>query len=284
MLVTTKMKKQKSTSIILWILSVLLMASLAIYQRTTGPTYPVSGKIALGGTFIKYKLFRSYDTGSDALIEISVPEGVKAVYKYKRFKSHDEWTNIELVPDNGKIIANIPHQPAAGKVEYQIALIDGVKAYPLTEEPVVIRFKGSVPDYVLIPHIFFMFFAMVFSLRTGLEALLKRPNTYYFTTATLLLFTAGGLILGPIVQKYAFDAYWTGWPWGHDLTDNKTLAAFIFWFIAWLVLRRNHENRLWPVVAMFVMLAVYLIPHSVLGSEIDHTKIENQINKTEQQE
>jgi len=120
-----------------------------------------------------------------------------------------------------------------------------------------------------------MFFAMVFSIRTGFEALFIRRKTYFLTTITLFLFTLGGLILGPIVQKYAFDAYWTGWPWGHDLTDNKTLFAFIFWLIAWVVLRKNHHNRTWPIVATIVMLLVYLIPHSVLGSEIDHTKTEN---------
>jgi hypothetical protein len=31
---------------------------------------------------------------------------------------------------------------------------------------------------------------------------------------------------------------------------------------------------LWPTLAIIGMLAVYLIPHSVLGSEIDHTKAE----------
>ncbi|MBS4055753.1 MAG: hypothetical protein KGZ82_00385 [Bacteroidales bacterium] len=266
----------KQTSILLWTLSVVLMGALAVYQRTTGPTYPVRGKVLLKGETYKYKLLRTHDTGADAPFEMNVPDGITGIFRYKRFKSHDEWATIALHPENGVIKALIPNQPAAGKVEYQIALLDGETSYTLSDEPVVIRFKGNVPAYVLIPHIFFMFFAMVFSIRTGLEAIFLRRKTYLFTSITLLLFVFGGMLLGPIVQKYAFDAYWTGWPWGHDLTDNKTLAAFIFWFIAWLVLRKNHENRTWPLVATAVMLAVYLIPHSVLGSEIDHTKDQNQ--------
>jgi len=262
-------------SVLLWILSVLLMASLAIYQRSTGPTYPVKGKILLQGKEHSYKLLRSHNTGMDAPFEMNVPEGITGLFRYKRFKSHDQWTSVELIPENGLLKATIPMQPAAGKVEYQIALVDNGKSHPLTDEPVIIRFKGAVPDFVLWPHIFFMFFAMVFSIRTGFEALFIRRKTYFLTTITLFLFTLGGLILGPIVQKYAFDAYWTGWPWGHDLTDNKTLFAFIFWLIAWVVLRKNHHNRTWPIVATIVMLLVYLIPHSVLGSEIDHTKTEN---------
>lgn len=270
--------KNKTQSILLWILSFVLMAALGIYQRLTGPTYPVRGKVEINGQNYPYVLLRSHNSDKDAPVELELPESTKAIFRYKRFKSHDDWTSIELLSKNGVVETTIPKQPAAGKVEYQLAVYDGEKYIPLTEDPVVIRFKGPVPGYILIPHIFFMFFAMVFSLRTGFEAVFIRKKTLFLTTTTLLLFLVGGLILGPIVQKYAFDAYWTGWPWGHDLTDNKTIIAFIFWLIAWVVLRRKPENRVWPIVATIVMLMVYLIPHSVLGSEIDHTKTETTEN------
>jgi hypothetical protein len=40
------------------------------------------------------------------------------------------------------------------------------------------------------------------------------------------------MILGPVVQYYAFGEFWTGVPFGWDLTDNKTLVAVIFWALA----------------------------------------------------
>ena len=86
-----------------------------------------------------------------------------------------------------------------------------------------------------------------------------------------MLFFFGGMILGPIVQKYAFDAYWTGWPFGHDLTDNKTLIAFIAWIIAYLRLRKNRNNRGWAIAASVILLLVYLIPHSMFGSQLDYS-------------
>jgi len=64
------------------------------------------------------------------------------------------------------------------------------------------------------------------------------------------------------------------------LTDNKTVVTFIFWLIAWFVLRKKPMNRVWPIIATVVMLAVYFIPHSVLGSEIDHTKTETAVEQT----
>ncbi len=269
----------KTTS--LWLLSLVLMGAFAVYQRSTGPTYPLKAKVEINGQEIKYKLIRSHDTGQDALVKITVPEGVTANFRYKRFKSHDSWTNLELNAQNGIITAAIPHQPAAGKVEYQIALMDGERAYPLSDDPVVIRFKGSVPAYILVPHIFFMFFAMVIGIRTSFESILNRRLAYQLATVTVVFLFIGGLVLGPIVQKYAFNAYWTGWPWGTDLTDNKTIVMFLFWLFAWWKLRQQPSNKTWPIVAMVVMIAVYLIPHSMLGSEIDHTKSEPQTEITQ---
>jgi hypothetical protein len=84
------------------------------------------------------------------------------------------------------------------------------------------------------------------------------------------------LILGPIVQKYAFDAYWTGWPFGYDLTDNKTLIAFIAWIAAAVAIPRVRNPRWWLLGAAAVVLVVFMIPHSVLGSELDYRALDTQ--------
>lgn len=266
----------RTKSVLLWILSFILMAGFAIYQRMTGPTYPVRGDIEINNAEIDYRLPRSHDSGKDALVKLDVSDkSVKGFFHYRRFKSHDEWTRVEMVREGENLHAFIPEQPPAGKVMYKIELVKDVQSHFLTDEAVIIRFKGSVPAYILIPHIIFMFLAMVFSIRTGFEALSKGRATYKYTIITTVLLFAGGLVLGPIVQKYAFDAYWTGWPFGHDLTDNKTIFSFIFWVIALLVLRKNPDNKLWPILAAVVLIAIYLIPHSVLGSEIDYTAIES---------
>jgi hypothetical protein len=154
---------------------------------------------------------------------------------------------------------------------YHVELVSGNQSVLLNDEPTVIRFKGDVPAWVLIPHILIMFTAMMMSTRTGLEAIAKSKKTYAYSLVTLVTLFIGGLILGPVVQKFAFDAYWTGWPFGGDLTDNKTLVAFIFWAIAAWRLKKNPENRTWPIIAMFVLLAVYLIPHSMFGSSLDYS-------------
>ena len=129
------------------------------------------------------------------------------------------------------------------------------------------------PLAILIPHVIIIFFAMFLSNRTALEAVRKTGSPYSYMCWTIGFFFVGGLILGPLVQKYAFGAFWTGFPFGTDLTDNKTLIAFVGWILALFFNRGERSSRGWILCAALLMLAVYLIPHSLLGSEIDYTNI-----------
>ncbi len=269
---------KKSTTILLWVFTILFTLCIAYFQRATGPSYPVKVKTAFFGENFSFKLPRTSDSDSGEIVKIPVPVSsltntITGIIKYKRFKSNDSWTSDTMQWLDGKyLVATLPHLPPAGKIIYEIYFSKEGNTQNVTPEPIVLRYKGKVPAFVLIPHILLMFLAMLFSTRSGLEAIFKGFSTYRYTFLTLVFLFIGGGILGPIVQKYAFDAYWTGWPFGHDLTDNKTLVALIFWFIAFYKLSKNRQNKWWPVIAAVTLLAVYLIPHSVLGSEIDYSQ------------
>jgi hypothetical protein len=257
----------------LWIAATVITLASVIYQRRTGPTYSVRGRVLVDQSSIRFKLLRTHDSDADALMELTVPDtAITGELRYKRFKSNDDWSTRPLSRMGNVLLAEIPRQPPAGKVMYEITLIGrGGNRVPLTSEPVVMRFKGPVPPYVLHPHIFLMFFAMLLGTRTGLEALANGARMRRFAIETAVFLFVGGLILGPIVQYYAFGAFWTGWPFGHDLTDNKTALAFVFWLIA-IWRDKSGRGRSWYVIASVVQLLVYLVPHSVLGSEIDYTR------------
>ena len=273
----------RTKSIIFWVLALILTIALAIYQRVTGPTYPISGEVKIKDSVISYDLIRSHGGEGDAKVVIPVPENknIRGDLTYRRYKSYDDWDTIPMKNSGDTLIASIPHQPRAGKVQYNIILQHNSQTIALQEEPVIIRFKGEVPSRVLIPHIFLMFLAMLFSMRTGFEALIRGKRTYLYTILTVTTLVAGGLILGPIIQKYAFGHFWTGWPVSNDLTDNKTLIAFIFWMIALITQFRNRKRKGWALVASILLIAVYMVPHSAMGSEIDYRKQEK--NKTEEE-
>jgi len=272
-------------TIILWIIAFLLTAGSAYYQRTTGPTYPVSGTTAFGSTNVEYTLTRTHGGEGNQEVSIIVPDTkITGRVLFKRYKTGDPWDICPMRRQGDKLIGELPHQAPAGKLEYRVEMMYGIEVLELPGEgaTIVTRFKSDVPAWALIPHIIFIFFAMLFSLRAGLEALFADAKPRSYTLWTIGLFIPGGFIFGPIVQHFAFGAYWTGFPFGMDLTDNKTLIAGIGWLIATIAFWSPgseivHPKRRWVVLgASLVMLFVFLVPHSMFGSELDYSKLDQQ--------
>jgi len=272
-----------------WILAILITLSAVFYQRLTGPTNPKRVKFELAGKEYSTKLPRSMETsvtlseaqgnyeslGKMAVMEIEIPESpenMTVIVYYRRFPGNDTIRTVVASKSGDKYSVQLPSQPPAGKLAYFVEFNDGSQANTLgLRQNVIMRFKNPVPAYVLIPHILLMFLAMLLSTYTGVIAFAKSTKTAKYALIVIIILGIGGLILGPVVQKYAFGAYWTGWPFGEDLTDNKTLVAFLFWLTAWLINRKKSRKWLY-VLAAAVMLLIYSIPHSTAGSEYNHEK------------
>jgi hypothetical protein len=256
----------KLRSAALWALAFVLVAIAAIYQTVTGPTYPVRGKIKIGAEEIGFSLPRSHGGAGDAEVRLRMPDAkIGGILETRKAPTNDPWERQTLKREGDDLVGYIPYQLPAKKAMYRIGLYSGTGLNWLTPEPVTIRFKGDIPAPIIVPHIALMFLAMLFSTRTGLEALLKRPRVFKLSLWTVITLAAGGLVLGPVVQKLAFGVYWTGWPLGRDVTDDKTIVAFLFWLLALWRLRRRPDANAWAVAASVVLLLVYMIPHSILG-------------------
>ena len=272
-------------SVLLWIIAFVLTVVTAAYQRLTGPTYPITGEAKIENKIIKYSLDRSHGGEDDHIINIKTDdENISGILEWKRFKTNDEWTIDTMFyrSKEGWLTGLLPHQPPAGKLIYKILLSKNDKTIPLNDgHPVIIRFKGDVPTFIIIPHVILIFMAMLFSTRTGLEFFNKEPNYKNLVYWTFGLLILGGMIFGPIMQKYAFGEFWTGVPFGIDLTDNKTLIAVIGWIVALIAMKKSANPKKWIIFASVLMFIIYLIPHSVLGSELDYEEMDKQKNKIE---
>lgn len=272
-----------------WFVAFTITIVAALYQRTTGPTYPKKVNISLNDSMYNLKLVRSIDLSEPSVVKLKIIDTtIKANLWYRRFKTDDKFilvpfkykaTPIESflmnkvfhIYNEKGLFAEVPQQPPAGKLEYYVEISDTKGTVNIMKEnPAVIRFKGSVPSYILVPHIIMMFIAMLFSTAAGLMSVFKYPSFKKYAIWTLVLLTLGGMILGPLVQKFAFGELWTGIPFGWDLTDNKTLIAWMFWVLA-VIMNRKHERPLYTALAALVLLLVYSIPHSMFGSELDYS-------------
>jgi hypothetical protein len=318
----------------LWVLAVFITLGAAVYQRLTGPTYPASGQATIDGQTVKARLLRSAENVADCEIMIRGTGALEGYLEYMRYKTQDPWTKVPLEHKQGGLAGSLPKQPAAGKLAYKVTLVSGDKEAALNgDKPVVIRFKGPVPGWVLIPHVIIMFLAMLLSTIAGLSAFgkMKEWPTFKFGPALVLLVLGlgsaylifklvgipkimgtnllwlcipvsigigallaaiplkadhrtfakctavvlfiGGFILGPLVQKFSFGVLWSGFPLGFDLTDNKTFIAMVGWIAVLFLMRKGKQARIWTVLAAVLLMVVYSIPHSVLGSELDYSKL-----------
>jgi hypothetical protein len=248
-----------------WLLAIVITLALSVYQRRTGPTNPQRITITLQGDDYQLKLPRSGVRHDQTVTLKDLPANTAAQLHYRRYPTSDEYTTVDFSRKDNDLQAALPVQPVAGKLQYYIT-VDG-KDYP-AEAPVVIRFRNDVPAGILIPHILFMFAAMLFAVYTLLRVVTRKKYSVWLWITAATLFV-GGFILGPLVQHVAFGPWWTGFPLGTDLTDNKTLISFLFFLAALATLKWKHNK--WVVcLAVLVMVLIFSIPHSTRGSEYDY--------------
>lgn len=249
-----------------WILAVVITLMLSIYQRMTGPTYPKRVTVELNGESYKVKLPRSGVQHDEVVTLKDIPAGAEPQLLYRRYPTKDNYTTVDFTWSDGQWQAALPVQPVAGKLQYYLT-VNGQKY--LADEPVVIRFRNDVPAGILIPHILLMFGAMLFAVYMLLLVLTSREYAKWLRITVGTLFV-GGFIFGPLVQHAAFGPWWTGFPYGTDLTDNKTLLSFLVFLAALATLRWKYNK--WVVcLAVLFMVVIFSIPHSALGSEYDYT-------------
>jgi len=254
-----------------WLLAFIITAGTAVVQRMTGPSYPESGSVLFGDSIVEYRFDRSHAGESDAPVVLEPPPDTRATLLWKRYKTNDAWTETPMQSPEEGAGAFLPNQPPAGKLQYQVRLENDETSMLIPPEPVVIRYRGEVPLFVLVPHIIAMFGAMFLSTRTGLEYFNPAPSYKILVLWTFGFLIVGGFILGPWMQLYSFGVPWTGWPVGSDLTDNKTVVALLGWIAAAVALRKSSSPGRWVLAASVITLIVYLIPHSLLGSELDYS-------------
>jgi uncharacterized protein YxeA len=251
--------------IVLWVIALLIMASTSVFQSLTGPTNPVKSKVKIDDSWIGYELERSQESTCDYELRIKASNReIAGNLMWKRHETNDPWVKIPMARKEDLLVASLPAQAPARKLEYKVILICREKEISLGgEKPVVIRFKGHVPGPLLYSHIILMLAVMLFSARAGVEALDPKGNPRKLALWTLGLLVLGGIILGSVVQKLSFGQFWTGVPYGYDLTDNKTLIALIGWIVAVIAGRGGRKARWWVFGASVLLLVIYLIPHSL---------------------
>jgi len=264
-------------TIMIWSISFFMTLAFLVWQKVSGPTYEVKFRETVAGAAVRGELLRTHSINGDMPVTVHAPDpAVTAEVEWRRFPTDDAWERLPMQRDGEVLRAALPRQKMAGKLEYHVHILkDGQSLQVPGHEAAVARYKGDVPAVILVFHVAFMIVGMFFSTSCGLSGLLGGSASLRpLSLLTFLSLLVGGCILGPIVQKYAFDAYWTGWPLGSDWTDNKLAVGALVWLAAAWRCRGARAGRpvgrWWAFVAMLVIFVIYGIPHSIHGSTLDY--------------
>ena len=262
----------KKKTILFWVLAILITLAAAIFQRMTGPTNPKQVRFKLNNKEYRCKMPRSMtNTGDFCNFKFTIkdlPDEVVAHFFMRKYKSDEAWAQLTTERVGDRFNVQLPTAPAAAKMEYYVSLETETDA--VQGEKIVMRYKDNVPAHLLIPHIFLMFTAMLLSNLAGLLAFFRRERYMGYAKIAFACLVLGGLVLGCLVQKAAFGQYWTGFPLGSDMTDNKTLFVFLVWLIALITNWKAGKHPVLVGIAAIFMLLVYCVPHSLGGSEYDY--------------
>ena len=189
----------------LWSLAILLTIFASIYQKLVGPTHPDWLNTELNGADYSYKLPRSNDGDEFAPIKIEITDNKvsgKVHYKHYPIIEGEEYSTADFKRDGDILFAELPHQSAAGKLMYFIEFnTDNGSVFVDKDTPIVLRYRDAVPKWVLIPHIFFMFFAMMLSNMAGLKAAFNSDGYKKIAKYALIALIFGGFIFGPLCKN-----------------------------------------------------------------------------------
>jgi len=195
-----------------------------------------------------------------------------------------EQTSIMNHSDDMTLVGNLPAGEIGERLVYRIELTkDGdLKASmaPAKERGYLLKYKGPVSAFVLIPHIVLMFagvFCSFMALFYGFDLMLGKKKVKQAAIAVLLSFFCGfigGVLIGIEVTHEVFGGSgWGGWPVGNDVTDTKTEIFLLFWLVTmifgWAGLSgrklkiSNKTFGVMIIISFIITLAAFLIPHSI---------------------
>jgi hypothetical protein len=266
---------------------------LLVFARKTTTVQSVHKTVEKSGILIDHNTVPKKVGHGDAVISVKVigAKEVKLFYKIE----NGEFRSVDMGLKEGEsdlFVAFIPYQKKGTQawyyVEAQKQIGDKKLFVSLPDKnspnfkPILLKFEGAVPPYIIVSHVFCNFAAIFFSVLAIFSAVdLKRgkstlKKSVLFSLLTFIFLFSGFFILGCALNYFAFGVMWEAFPFGHDVTDNKSQIILLSWLVTLFlvkgtILGKNPSKNLvsektystMVIISFVVTVVMYLIPHSI---------------------
>lgn len=281
----------KSWKIIAAIIFTLLFLSFA---RKTTAMRSVHKVVGQNGILIDHNTVPK-QVGDEIPVISAKVKGASEVKLFYKIEEGGEFTSVVMRPKAGEediFEASMPVHPKGVKAWYYIEVkrqtTQGETKITLPDKnspdfkPVKLKFEGYVPAYIIIPHVLSIFGAIFFAVLTLFSAIdvrkVKRTlkESIKFPVWTVILMLLGFLPFGIAMNYFAFGTWWEAFPFGKDITDNKSQVILLFWLITLFLVKgtllgkgaeknlvsdRGYSNMV--IISFIITVAMYAIPHSI---------------------
>jgi di/tricarboxylate transporter len=280
-----------------WKLGIAFVVMFLLFALSKGSTHRRQVMVVEKlGARIVHLTTKEHIGAGDALVKAVVstthplaPGSVRLHYKIGK-RGNLFWAPMERIAASDTFAGAVPHQEKGRRVYYylQVETPQGqVVTAPDAPAPggewVSFRFKGKVNLFVTIGHVLCMFaavFILLVAFFYAFDILCGRRSVHQalkpILWALLFLFI-GGFPLGWIMNAQTFGSpWWEAFPFGWDITDNKTQLVFLYWLVLILLVYRSLFTRDSPrdlirpkqfawltILGTLLTLGIYLIPHSL---------------------
>lgn len=222
-------------------------------------------------------------------------EGASQVRLVYKIGKKGDYQSIAMLPQPGEpdvFAASIPHYPKSTLAWYYLEAVGQAGPEQITVtlpetksgkvDPIRLKFEGRVPAYIVIPHVSAIFAAIFFATLTVFTAVdLKRGKgtlrkSVKYCGMTLALLFTGFIPLGWAMNYFAFGVLWEAFPFGRDVTDNKSQIMFLFWLVTlilvWGTLWGKGEQKnlisakgysTLVIVSFIATMIILAVPHSL---------------------
>ncbi len=272
------------------LVGILISLLIFVVARRMSKNRPFETEVTCGDVHVTHStVFEHVGPGQpEIILNVTPPVEIDAVVRY-RTPGEEVFETVGMSEiSEGVWVAGLPGKEKVSRIEYGFRIsraeVSEVGTSTASSETgyYLTKYKGEVSVTVLVLHILCMFAAFFFLVEAliGAFAMLFMGEEKEFTVAQVrwvLLFTfLGGWPLGFALNWQRFGMCWEGFPFGYDITDNKTQLIAIFWLIvavlSWksFMCSRTGRDVVGPgvfavavIVASVLSLALYLVPHSL---------------------
>ena len=236
-------------------------------QQFTSSDRPYNTSININKNDYDFKLPIVHEGNEECLLELNIPDtSIRGKIFFRRLNFNEDWKVNRLIRYDEKLLGVLSPQQPNLKLQYYIELESGANVYSIAKlNPVIVRFQGAVPKYILFPHVALMFVALIFSCFAGILSLFNAESYKKYSNVTFYLFAIGIIIFGFLVHIISYRHLILN-PLGHnDLTFYKNLVIFLLWLGVYQ-LNKKFNIRYLVFLVSLLTLVLYCLPQQLIIS------------------